>query len=131
MKIYECGICGNTHDENTDGGFDSLAADWCCPVCGAPRQSFSPAGEAKSPLPPKNKEAAVFKCRICGNTYDEASEAEAFSALPGDWACGVCGAPKQSFEGAGQQDPAPAAAAQQAKAAPVSAQTAGDSPKTV
>lgn len=39
-----------------------------------------------------------YKCTICGYIYDEDSEGTAFDALPADWKCPVCNAPKDAFE---------------------------------
>lgn len=49
--------------------------------------------------------AAVMECKICWTPYDPAEGDEsrqvppgaAFTALPGDWSCPVCGAPKEQF----------------------------------
>lgn len=99
--IYECGICGNTHDEVADGAFSGLAANWVCPVCGAPKASFSPMGGGLEPAAKSEPAApvtggAIYECGICGNMHDEAVDG-AFSALTGDWTCPVCGAPRASF----------------------------------
>ncbi len=47
-----------------------------------------------------------YKCLICGYIYDPAlgdpdrgvKPGTAFEALPGDWVCPECGAPKSEFE---------------------------------
>ena len=48
---YQCGICGYIYDPakgDPDNGvapgttFDELPDDWECPVCGAPKEEFSP-----------------------------------------------------------------------------------------
>ncbi len=39
-----------------------------------------------------------YKCRICGYVYDESSEPKKWDALPPDWTCPVCGAPKDLFD---------------------------------
>ena len=42
-SIWECNICGYTHDEATEGlNWKNLADDWECPVCGAAKSEFSP-----------------------------------------------------------------------------------------
>ena len=50
-KSYECGICGYIYDPaigDPDNGiapgtpFEELPDDWECPVCGAPKEEFSP-----------------------------------------------------------------------------------------
>ncbi|MCX7023575.1 MAG: rubredoxin [Spirochaetes bacterium] len=52
MKKYMCDVCGYIYDPavgDGDGGiqpgtpFDQLPADWVCPMCGAGKDSFSPA----------------------------------------------------------------------------------------
>lgn len=40
----------------------------------------------------------MWKCTICGYEYDNAAEAVPFEALPDDWKCPVCNAPKEAFE---------------------------------
>ena len=47
-----------------------------------------------------------WKCSACGYIYDEAAgipdmgiaAGTKFEALPSDWVCPVCGAPKDAFE---------------------------------
>jgi rubredoxin len=49
---------------------------------------------------------ASYKCVVCGYIYDPAegdsasgiAPGTAFEALPDDWVCPVCGAPKSEFE---------------------------------
>ena len=50
-KSYECGICGYVYDPaegDPENGiepgtpFEELPDDWECPVCGAPKEEFSP-----------------------------------------------------------------------------------------
>lgn len=52
MKKYICDVCGYVYDPavgDADGGvpagtpFDKVPADWVCPMCGAGKDSFSPA----------------------------------------------------------------------------------------
>ena len=40
----------------------------------------------------------MWRCTICGYEYDESKEGVPFEQLPEDWACPVCGAPKDAFE---------------------------------
>jgi len=40
---------------------------------------------------------AKWRCSVCGYIYDEAREEVPFAALPDDWTCPVCGAPKSAF----------------------------------
>jgi rubredoxin len=39
-----------------------------------------------------------YKCSVCGYVYDEENEDVPFDDLPENWACPVCGAPKEAFE---------------------------------
>lgn len=52
MKKYVCEVCGYIYDPaegDPDGkipagtAFESLPEDWVCPMCGAAKDSFSPA----------------------------------------------------------------------------------------
>lgn len=52
MKSYICDVCGYVYDPekgDPDNGiapgtaFEDIPADWCCPECGAPKDSFSEA----------------------------------------------------------------------------------------
>ena len=52
MKKYVCEVCGYIYDPaegDPDGNvpagtaFESLPEDWVCPMCGAGKDSFSPA----------------------------------------------------------------------------------------
>ncbi len=40
---------------------------------------------------------ATYKCPVCGYRYNEKNEETAWSELPDDWTCPVCGAEKQVF----------------------------------
>ena len=49
MQKYVCGVCGYIYDpEKGDSGvspgvaFESVPADWICPVCGAEKSKFVP-----------------------------------------------------------------------------------------
>ena len=51
MTKYVCDVCGyiyNPAEGDSDGGikpgtsFESLPADWVCPMCGASKDDFSP-----------------------------------------------------------------------------------------
>jgi rubredoxin len=51
MSSYECEICGYIYDPSMgdeDAGiapgtkFEDLPEDWECPICGAPKEEFSP-----------------------------------------------------------------------------------------
>ena len=39
-----------------------------------------------------------YVCSVCGYAYDEEKEGAAFSELPSDWRCLVCGAPISAFK---------------------------------
>jgi len=39
-----------------------------------------------------------YECTVCGYVYDDDQEGLTWNALPGDWACPVCGAPKTKFK---------------------------------
>ena len=50
MSKYECDLCGYIYDPaegHVDNGveagtaFEDVAEDWVCPLCGAPKDSFS------------------------------------------------------------------------------------------
>jgi len=52
MQKYVCEVCGYIYDPaegDSDGkipagtAFESLPEDWVCPMCGAGKDSFSPA----------------------------------------------------------------------------------------
>jgi rubredoxin len=44
MNKYKCSLCGYTFDESKEGKtFDSLPADWICPICGADKTQFNKA----------------------------------------------------------------------------------------
>lgn len=54
MKRYICDVCGYIYDPeegDPDNGidpgtaFESLPEDWVCPMCGAPKEDFSPEEE--------------------------------------------------------------------------------------
>ncbi|ADN01442.1 rubredoxin [Spirochaeta thermophila] len=51
MKKYVCDVCGYIYDPaegDPDNGvdpgtaFEDLPDDWVCPMCGAPKEDFSP-----------------------------------------------------------------------------------------
>ena len=51
MQKYVCNVCGYIYDPaegDSDNGIDTgtsfadLPEDWVCPMCGAPKEDFSP-----------------------------------------------------------------------------------------
>jgi len=45
MARYVCPVCGYVHDDEKKGApWDALPGDWTCPVCGAAKSQFQPAG---------------------------------------------------------------------------------------
>jgi len=53
MDKYACQVCGYTYDPakgdpengvNPGTKFEDLAADWVCPLCGAPKDMFEKVG---------------------------------------------------------------------------------------
>ncbi|MDR1234467.1 MAG: rubredoxin [Mycoplasmataceae bacterium] len=41
MAKYKCILCGYTYDETNEGkSFESLPADYICPICGADKTQF-------------------------------------------------------------------------------------------
>lgn len=51
MKKYVCNVCGYVYDPaagDPDNGvapgteFEDLPEGWTCPICGAPKEDFSP-----------------------------------------------------------------------------------------
>lgn len=54
---------------------------------------------------------AKYKCQICGYVYDDGKESVPFDALPADWTCPLCHAPKALYERLEEEAPAPAPAA--------------------
>ena len=63
--------------------------------------------EVEQPLTPKEMDR--FECRACGYTYEPAKGDDradivagtSFEALPLNWRCPVCGAPKRQFSNIG------------------------------
>jgi rubredoxin len=42
MAKYKCTLCGYTYDEAKESKpFDTLGADWICPICGADKTQFN------------------------------------------------------------------------------------------
>jgi rubredoxin len=51
MQKYVCNVCGYVYDPaqgdsegNISAGtaFEDIPDDWCCPICGASKDNFSP-----------------------------------------------------------------------------------------
>lgn len=111
MAKWKCSVCGYVYDEeigepSTNSPphtlFSDLPDGWRCPVCGADKGAFTLVA-ADTPAGPAGK--VVWKCRVCGYTYDEQRGEPAtgtppgtkFSDLPDGWRCPVCGADKGAF----------------------------------
>ena len=39
-----------------------------------------------------------YRCTVCGDIYDEATEEMKFEELPDTWVCPICGVGKDMFE---------------------------------
>ncbi len=48
-----------------------------------------------------------YVCGVCGYTYDEEKEGTPFAALPDDWQCPLCRAPKSAFKPEAAPESAP------------------------
>ncbi len=68
---------------------------------------------------------ARYRCRICGDVYDEEKEGVKFEDLPDDWVCPFCRSPKREFVLEGGSDE-PAAPEPEAPAAEPAQECAGD-----
>lgn len=117
--LYQCSICGNTHDEGKSGKYSGLSECWCCPVCGAPKQGYQQISGLHRPKesPPISEaerlanqvrtsrteeflggqKTNVYECNVCSTIYDEGSESCSFELLDDNWTCPVCGAAKPAF----------------------------------
>ena len=105
-KGFVCKICGYVYEG------DELPPDFICPLCKHPASDFEPLDAAKEPennTTPQPQEAPTMKkyvCEVCGYVYDpEVGDPEhgipagtPFENLPDDWACPVCGVPKDNFK---------------------------------
>jgi rubredoxin len=40
MMEHVCIVCGHIHDEETEGTWDSLPADFLCPECGCGKEEY-------------------------------------------------------------------------------------------
>ena len=40
----------------------------------------------------------LYVCAVCGYQYNEDVEIKSFEALPDDWQCPICNAPKSEFQ---------------------------------
>lgn len=119
---YTCNLCGYEYDPtlgDPENGiapgtpFADLPANWVCPMCGASKGDFSPsepvAVQESEEVEKVVEEAAapqkVYVCDMCGYVYDPAlgdpdngiAPGTAFSDLPEDWVCPMCGALKNDF----------------------------------
>ncbi len=92
MAKYVCSVCGYIHDEEKNGLFSSLPADWKCPICKAGKGAFKLEGESGAQkeleTPHLEKELSPLELSvICSNLargaekqYDQ-KQAEAFTEL--------------------------------------------------
>lgn len=99
---YICSLCSHIHDAATDGtAWNDLPVDWACPVCGSSKNEFHPVEQDRpNPSPPRSTIETVlqkYQCGLCSHVYDEALESVAWTDLPDDWTCPVCGSPKSEF----------------------------------
>lgn len=65
---YICQLCGWVYDEEETGvKFEDLSADFACELCGAGKDSFSPAERSDNSYQaiPQRDFAAVCYCIIC------------------------------------------------------------------
>jgi rubredoxin/mono/diheme cytochrome c family protein len=78
MARYECLVCGYVHDESKDGTWDSLPGDWTCPVCGAAKSEFQPAGDEQpqagataeaAATPASRRDRALLVHRVFGYVF--------------------------------------------------------------
>lgn len=63
----------------------------------APKNAPTYIDKSKLEAAPKDKDARVYKCLVCGHIYDESKENVKFDDLPNGWKCPVCGADKEDF----------------------------------
>ena len=78
MATWKCDLCSHIYDEAKESTkWNDLPADWVCPICGSPRDSFVVAGktqpvvvstEAEQPMP------TATQCNLCSHIYDESKE---------------------------------------------------------
>jgi len=100
-RIYECGVCGNTYNEEKEGkAFGELPEGWQCSICGANKNAFScpDAGEGEAGgRGVQDGPVKIYQCSVCGHLYDERKQDCSFIKLDAEWQCPVCGAPKYAF----------------------------------
>ena len=65
---------------------------------------------------------AEYRCVVCEYIYDEKKGGEAWTELPNDWLCPVCGSPKKLYEQVAEKEPETAPA----KESPSPADAPGD-----
>ncbi|MDT8358446.1 MAG: thiamine pyrophosphate-binding protein, partial [Methanomicrobiaceae archaeon] len=122
MARWKCSVCGYVYDEeqgeprtDTPPGtaFEDLPEDWVCPVCGAPKSAFDPVKEERGGEEREESRTTLqepggsrkWRCTVCGYVYDEEKgepatgtpPGTAFSDLPEDWLCPVCGSARSVF----------------------------------
>lgn len=92
IVAWRCKICRYIYEGS------ELPKDYICPLCGHGAEDFEPIYEGddddkntKKSIASEQKEIIAWKCKICGYVYEGAE-------LPDDYACPLCGHPKEDFE---------------------------------
>ena len=113
MSKWICQICGYVYDEEKEGvPFSQLPDSWVCPLCGADKASFSPAGgveeKPQAPMPVIHEDleelspgvlAAVCSnlARGCEKQY-QAEEAALYQQLADFFTAAAPSAPQNTLE---------------------------------
>ena len=102
MGVWCCNLCSHTYDEKKESiAWKELPDNWVCPICGSPKNSFTPVKTETAVVHKMEPETASFyqyECGLCSFVYDENNEAEIWLNLPDDWTCPVCGSGRQNFK---------------------------------
>jgi len=103
MSAWQCGLCSHIHDDNIESTpWEDLPDNWVCPICGSPKSSFcliqeSGSEEASESADTRPPPSATYVCDLCSHVYDETKEGLAWSDVPDNWECPVCGSGKKAF----------------------------------